>query len=66
MARLVKKEGRYGIYELDQKECAMYGKEYPTVIAWDWKYPEDVGNVKMSETEGRTLEEVLNWLREYR
>lgn len=66
MAKLVKKEGRYGIYELDQKECAMHNRECPTFIAWDWKCPEDVGNIRMAETEGSSLEEVLEWLKEYR
>ena len=66
MAKLIQKEGRYGIYELDKRECAEFHREYPTIGAWDWKYPEDVGNIHMTENESSTLEEMLEWLKEYR
>lgn len=65
MARLVKKEGNYGIYELDQKECAMHYREYPTFVAWDWRDPENVGNITFTENESSTLEEMLEWCKEY-
>ena len=44
----------------------MHFREYPTFVAWDLRYPEDVGNVSMTENESGTLEEMLEWLKEYR
>lgn len=65
MARLVCKKGNYGVYELDAKECKQYYREYPTFVAWDWRSPEDVGNIHMTENETGTLEEMIEWCKEY-
>ena len=65
MARLVEKVGNYGIYELDQKECAMHNREYPTLVAWDWRDPDNVGNMCMSENESDSLAEMIDWCQEH-
>lgn len=63
---LVKKVGCYGVYELSKNECEELSKPFPMFIAWDWKHPEEVGNIRCSETESSTLEGVVAWLNEWR
>ena len=65
MARLIQKEGIYGIYELDKKECETNYRLYPTFVAWDWRYPEDVGCISLSENETETLDEMIEWCKEH-
>jgi hypothetical protein len=65
MAKLIKTEGNYRIYELDQKECSMWYREYPTLVAWDGRYPELVGDMTATENEASTLEEMLEWIKEW-
>ena len=62
MAKFVKTENNYRIYELEQKECAQHFREYPTFVVW--RYSEDIGNVAMSENESGTLEEMIEWCNE--
>lgn len=59
MAKFVQTENNYRIYELEEKECKMFQREYPTFITW--MYEEDIGNMFLSENECSTLEEMVEW-----
>lgn len=65
MARFIKVEGDFRIYELTASECKMHGREYPTIVCWDKGNPEDVGNMNYTENETETLEEMVEWCKQY-
>lgn len=65
MARLLKKEGNFGIYELTESECKMHGREYPTIVCWDKEDHENIGNMSRTENETETLDEMVKWCKEY-
>ncbi len=65
MAKFIKTEGNFSIYELDEKECKMHGRVYPTLVCWDKDEHEDIGNMSLTENETETLEEMVEWCKEY-
>ena len=65
MAKFIKTEGNFRIYELDEKECRQHSREYPTLVCWDKDNHEDVGNMNLTENESETLEEMIKWCKEY-
>ena len=65
MARFVKTEGLYRIYELDQRECRMHSREYPTFVCWLGTHHEEIGNMILTENETETIDEMIEWCKEY-
>ena len=65
MAKFIKTEGDFRIYELDAKECKMHGRVYPTLVCWPSTHHEDIGDMSLTENETETLEEMVEWCREY-
>lgn len=65
MAKFIKTEGVYRIYELDARECQQSGREYPTLVCWLAMHHEDIGNMSLTENESETLEEMTEWCKEY-
>lgn len=35
MAKFIKTEGNFRIYELTASECKEHGRVYPTIVCWD-------------------------------
>jgi hypothetical protein len=65
MAKFIKTQGNFRIYELDENECKAHGREYPTLVCWDKDDHEDIGNMSYTENETETLEEMVKWCNEY-
>ena len=64
MARFIKTEGDFRIYELTESECKTHGRVFPTLVCWDKNEPE-IGNMHRTENETETLEEMVKWCKEY-
>jgi hypothetical protein len=61
LAELVKD---WRIYELDEKECKVWYREYPCFVCWEEKRGtcnHDIGNLYTTENESGTLEEMIAW-----
>lgn len=65
MAKFIKTEGDFSIYELDARECKQHFREYPTFVCWDKDNHEDIGNMNLTENESGTIEEMTEWCKEY-
>lgn len=65
MAKFIKTQGNFRIYELDKEECKIHGREYPTLVCWDKDDHEDIGNMSLTKNESETLEEMIKWCKEY-
>lgn len=59
MAKFIKTENNYRIYELEYQECKEFYKPYPTFVTW--KYEETIGDCYATENESGTLEEMIKW-----
>lgn len=65
MAKFIKREGIYSIYELDARECKQHGREYPTLVCWYSNHHETIGNMHYTENETETIEEMIDWCKQY-
>lgn len=61
MAKLVWNVADNRIYQLDEYECRIYGREYPTYVYW--RHECDIGNMGMTENEAGSLSEMIEYLR---
>ena len=65
MAKYIKTEGLYRIYELSEAECKQHSREFPTFVCWYNSHNDDMGNMRHTENESETIEEMAKWCREY-
>lgn len=62
MAKFIKTQGNFRVYELDEKECKQHSRVYPTFVCWD---KDNIGNMNLTENETETLDEMIKWCKEY-
>ena len=65
MARFIKTEGEFRIYELDERECRQHLRAYPTIVCWNKDDHDIIGNVSLTEHESETIEEMIKWCKEH-
>lgn len=65
MAKFIKIEGDFRIYELEERECKFHGREYPTIVCWNKNDREVVGDLTYTENETGTIEEMVAWCKKH-